>query len=62
MKEYKVVVNKEKKKTTTRAKENKSDKTEETKSNDSYKPKWIVVLIGLLVVFVLDMLYMKKKK
>ena len=64
-KEYKVVVNKEKKKTTTKAKENKennSNKTEETKNSDSYKPKWIVVLIGLLVVFVLDMLYMKKKK
>ena len=61
-KEYKVIVNKEKKKTTTKAKENNSNKTEETKNSDSYKPKWIVVLIGLLVVFVLDMLYMKKKK
>ena len=61
-KEYKVIVNKEKKKTTTKAKENNSNKTEETKNSDSYKPKWIVVLIGLLVMFVLDMLYMKKKK
>ena len=64
-KEYKVIVNKEKKKTTTKAKankENNSNKNEETKNSDSYKPKWIVVLIGLLVVFVLDMLYMKKKK
>lgn len=65
-KEYKVIVNKQKKKTTTKAKvnkENNSNKTEDTKNNDnSYKPKWIVVLIGLLVVFLLDILYMKKKK
>lgn len=64
-KEYKVIVNKQKKKTTTKAKvnkENNSNKTEDTKNNDSYKPKWIVVLVGLLVVFILDILYMKKKK
>lgn len=60
VKEYKVVVNKEKKETTKVKQTNEKAKTEAKKEN--YKSKWVVILIILLCVFVLDILYMKKKK